>query len=112
MDKYVSALERVRRALQARLEDPYNWQGPGRRQFRSFGIPASKYAVVVTTDETSGPFLDEVRALGWRVVDHEALRTEETYGGWWPTSESVRFCASSGADARQQCSMVRSSRGE
>lgn len=87
MDKYVSALERVRRALQARLEDPYNWQGPGRRQFRSFGIPASKYAVVVTTDETSGPFLDEVRALGWRVVDHEALRTEETYGGWWPTSE-------------------------
>lgn len=89
LEKYTAALVRVRAALQARLEDPYNWRGPGRKHFRSFGIQASQYAVVTTTDEKSGsPFLDEVKALGWRVVDHAALGTAEKYGGWWPTSES------------------------
>lgn len=42
--------------------------------------------VLTTTDEPTGsPFIDEVRALGWHVLDHGALNTTEERGGWWPT---------------------------
>jgi hypothetical protein len=86
LDKYVSALARVRQSLQARLEDPYGWQGPGRAHFRAHGIKADQYAVVTTTDEPSGSeFFLEVKALGWKVLDHDAMRTKEQAGGWWPT---------------------------
>ncbi|GAA6058009.1 hypothetical protein JCM3770_006644 [Rhodotorula araucariae] len=87
LDKYVSALDRVRAALQARLDDPDGWTGPGRAAFRRFGrMRAADYAVVTTTDERGDtPFVQEVRALGWKVLDHDAFETKATLGGWWPT---------------------------
>jgi len=87
LDKYVSALERVQAALQARLDDPDGWTGPGRAAFKTFrGLAAKDYAVVTTTDERGDtPFVQEVRALGWKVLDHDAFETKGTLGGWWPT---------------------------
>ncbi|GAA6002968.1 O-fucosyltransferase family protein [Rhodotorula paludigena] len=87
LEKYVAALERVRERLQARLDDPHGWTGPGRAAFRKFGRLAAKdYAVVATTDERGdSEFVQEVRALGWKVLDHEAFETKDKLGGWWPT---------------------------
>ncbi|KPV73853.1 uncharacterized protein RHOBADRAFT_54447 [Rhodotorula graminis WP1] len=87
LDKYVSALERVQAALQNRLDNPYDWTGPGRFAFRTFdGLSAKDYAVVTTTDERGDtPFVQEVRALGWKVLDHDAFDTKRKMGGWWPT---------------------------
>lgn len=86
LERYVSALARVRDNLQRRLEDPYGWQGPGRAHFRSHGIRADQYAVVTTTDEPKGsPFLEEVKALGWKVLDHDEAETKDKLGGWYPT---------------------------
>ncbi|BGP42713.1 hypothetical protein JCM10449v2_006725 [Rhodotorula kratochvilovae] len=87
LDKYVAALERVRTALQARLDDPDGWTGPGRSAFRRFGrLKAQDYAVVTTTDERGDtPFVQSVRKLGWKVLDHDAFETKEKLGGWWPT---------------------------
>ncbi|GAA6059708.1 hypothetical protein JCM10212_000236 [Sporobolomyces blumeae] len=86
LDKYVAALDRVRTRLQARLDDPLGFSGPGRKNFRSYGLKASEYAVVATTDERSdSPFVAQVKGLGWHVLDHERFETKETFGGWWPT---------------------------
>lgn len=101
LEKYSLAVERIRQRLQMRLDDQEGWRGPGKEHFTDFGLSANDYAVVTTTDEPSGsPFLDEVRALGWTIVDHEALGTANEYGNWWPASEWVRFRAKDGADAR------------
>lgn len=86
LDKYVEALARLRKSLQQRLEDPYGWTGPGRANFRTHGLRADQYTVVTTTDEPKGsPFIQEVKALGWKVLDHEAEETKERLGGWYPT---------------------------
>ncbi|GAA5933945.1 O-fucosyltransferase family protein [Sporobolomyces koalae] len=88
LDKYTAALERLLPRLQARLNNPDSFSGPSRAAFhpRSRKIPAAKYAVVATTDESSdSPFVAEVKSLGWKVVDHEAFETKERLGGWWPT---------------------------
>ncbi|GAA5929026.1 hypothetical protein JCM1841_005613 [Sporobolomyces salmonicolor] len=87
LDQYTAALERVRAGLQARLDDPDGWIGPGRKHFRAFkGLRADEYAVVATTDERGdSEFVKDVRALGWKVLDHDAFETRETLGGWWPT---------------------------
>lgn len=86
LERYTAAVDRVRARLQARLEDPHGWTGPGRKHFQSHGIPASKYQVVVTTDEApNSEFVQQVKALGWKVLDHYHLNTKERFGGWWPT---------------------------
>ncbi|BGP10632.1 hypothetical protein JCM10049v2_006524 [Rhodotorula toruloides] len=86
LDNYKVALGRVQAALQARLDDPDGWTGPGKSAFRSFGIKAKDYAVVCTTDEKGdSDFVKEVRGLGWKVIDHDACETKEKYGAWWPT---------------------------
>ncbi|KAM0753009.1 hypothetical protein T439DRAFT_187623 [Meredithblackwellia eburnea MCA 4105] len=86
LEKYQAAVNRVVANLQQRLDDPEAWRGPGKANFRHFGIPARKYQVLTTTDEPTGsPFIDEVRALGWKVLDHGALNTAQERGGWWPT---------------------------
>ncbi|GAA6032966.1 hypothetical protein JCM8097_000073 [Rhodosporidiobolus ruineniae] len=86
LEKYVAGLARVQAALQARLDDPDNWTGPGRRAFKHFGLRADQYAVVATTDERGdSDFVKEVKALGWKVLDHDAFETKEKLGGWWPT---------------------------
>ncbi|GAA6010954.1 hypothetical protein JCM10207_004011 [Rhodosporidiobolus poonsookiae] len=86
LEKYVAALERVRTALQARLDAPDAWTGPGRKAFRTFGRRADEYEVVCTTDERGdSDFVKEVRALGWKVLDHDAFQTKENYDGWMPT---------------------------
>lgn len=87
LERYVKALERVRYALQKRLDDDMSaWQGPGHKHFRSYGIKADQYPVVVTTDEAMGSdFVKEVRALGWKVLDHDKMETMTKLGGWYPT---------------------------
>ncbi|KAI5476077.1 GDP-fucose protein O-fucosyltransferase [Pseudohyphozyma bogoriensis] len=87
LEKYEKAVERVRDKLQKRLDDgPRTWRGPGKRFFRNWGIKASDYQVLTTTDEPTGSaFIEEVRALGWKVLDHGEEKTEEVLGGWWPT---------------------------
>lgn len=86
LESYKIALERVRERLQVRLDDPEGWSGPTRETFKHHGVPASEYAVVVTTDEAGdSDFVKEVRELGWKVVDHDALTTKDRFGPWWPT---------------------------
>lgn len=89
LEKYTAGLDRVRTRLQARLDDPDGWTGPGKHAFRSTPHPRSarEYAVVCTTDERGdSDFVREVRSLGWKVVDHDAYGTVDRYGsGWWPT---------------------------
>lgn len=84
LEKYQEAVGRVRKRLQRRLTEP--WAGPGRENFKSFGINADKYAVLATTDEAgTSDFVAQVRALGWKVLNHDEMKTIEQYGGWYPT---------------------------
>lgn len=90
--RYVSALERVVAEIQRRLDAEPTPTGPGVEYFsryhspRGLVLPATSYKVVVTTDEAPGtPFWNEVIALGWKIVDHQELGTEEILGGWWGT---------------------------
>ena len=90
LEKYVEALGRLRVSLQRRLEDPYNWRGPGRANFRTHGLRADQYAVVTTTDaatdeEKDTTFVQQIKELGWKVLDHEKAETKEKLGAWYPT---------------------------
>ncbi|GAA5887934.1 hypothetical protein JCM5296_001501 [Sporobolomyces johnsonii] len=87
LEQYTAALERARATLQFRLDNPDGWTGPGKKHFRAFeGLRADEYAVVATTDERGeSEFVKEVRALGWKVLDHDAFETKDKLGGWWPT---------------------------
>lgn len=38
--------------------------------------------VLATTDEHDTGFLDEVRAQGWVMLDHDGEKTIETHGLW------------------------------
>jgi hypothetical protein len=40
--------------------------------------------VVVTSDDESEEYQAQVRAQGWRLVDHEALGTKREHGPWAP----------------------------
>lgn len=85
LDFYIKALERVRERLQKRINAPESWRGPSRKEFKTFeGYEAKDYAIVATSDETSGTeFMLAVKALGWKVIDHDEQRTDEVLGGWW-----------------------------
>lgn len=87
LENFITAVNNVVSRIQARLDDASDWGGPGRQYYSTFdGLPAKKYAVIACTDEPSGSaFLEEVKALGWKVVDHELMKTEEKLGTWWPT---------------------------
>lgn len=89
LEKYTSALDRLLPRLQARIDNSTAFTGPGRSPYRQFSrsrLPATSYSIVATTDESSSsPFVKEVKALGWKVVDHEEFKTKEELGGWWPT---------------------------
>ncbi|KIY44583.1 hypothetical protein FISHEDRAFT_51260 [Fistulina hepatica ATCC 64428] len=39
--------------------------------------------VIVSSDDTSHEFWEEIRSLGWSYVDHEAEKTAEKLGQWW-----------------------------
>ncbi|KAK4048962.1 hypothetical protein OIO90_005597 [Microbotryomycetes sp. JL221] len=84
LERYVAGLERVRARLQERLDDPLNWDGPGRKHFKSYGISAAEYPIVATTDEApDSDFVNQVKELGWNVIDHQAFGTEEKWGPWY-----------------------------
>ena len=39
--------------------------------------------VIMTSDETDEAWWDEVAAIGWVRMDHDALGTVERYGKWY-----------------------------
>ena len=39
--------------------------------------------VIMTSDEMDPAWWDEVTSYGWKKMDHEAMKTEETYGKWY-----------------------------
>ncbi|KAL8286852.1 hypothetical protein RQP46_003858 [Phenoliferia psychrophenolica] len=84
---YKDGVKRIRHKLQDRMDHPGMWRGPGSEK-ESFpaGFLADDYAVVVTTDEASdSPFVADLKALGWMVLDHDAMQTIEYLGEWYPT---------------------------
>lgn len=86
LESYSQAIAVVRHRLQTRLDHPNSWRGPSLTAFKVIpGYSAKEYAVVVTTDEPSeSPFLNEVRKLGWKVIDHEERMTDAVFGNaWW-----------------------------
>lgn len=87
LDKYTAGLDRAQARLQARIDKPNGWTGPGKHAFRAdYYRKATQYPVVCTTDERGdSDFVRKVRSLGWKVVDHDAYGTVDKYGGWWPT---------------------------
>ncbi|EED85211.1 predicted protein [Postia placenta Mad-698-R] len=48
------------------------------------GIDIPHTRVVMTSDESDQAWWDEVTALGWAKVDHDAWETVRTYGRWYP----------------------------
>ncbi|KAI0756814.1 hypothetical protein C8Q80DRAFT_1215643 [Daedaleopsis nitida] len=52
------------------------------RERKGVDIPMAR--VIITSDETDPVWWDEVRALGWKTVDHQKARTVETLGRWYP----------------------------
>ncbi|KAK4046739.1 hypothetical protein OIV83_005844 [Microbotryomycetes sp. JL201] len=86
LERYTAALDKVRMRLQERIENPYNWEGPGRKHFQTHGISAFEYPIVATTDESpDSDFVKQVRALGWHVLDHQKFGTAEKWGPWYPS---------------------------
>lgn len=87
LDKYTDGVARVRRRLQARIDDPDSWMGAGKENAVYFpGLTANDYAVVATSDEEpSSPFVQELVSLGWKVLDHDRMQTSKKYNEWYPT---------------------------
>ncbi|KAH8101626.1 hypothetical protein BXZ70DRAFT_934190 [Cristinia sonorae] len=48
------------------------------------GISVRPEHVIVTSDEESEAWWDEVKAMGWLRIDHEKERTVERFGEWYP----------------------------
>ncbi|KAI0719978.1 hypothetical protein C8T65DRAFT_634490 [Cerioporus squamosus] len=48
------------------------------------GIEVPMDRVIITSDESDPAWWDEVKALGWKTVDHQAARTAEVLGRWYP----------------------------
>ena len=40
--------------------------------------------VIITSDESDPAWWDEVKAMGWKTIDHVGLGTEEAFGKWYP----------------------------
>lgn len=51
-------------------------------QRQGLDIPMTR--VIITSDEKDPAWWEEVRALGWRTLDHEAAGTAEAFGRWYP----------------------------
>ena len=86
IDKYTDGVARARRRLQRRMDDPATWRGPAKNK-ASYpkGLKAADYIVVATTDEKrDSDFVQELLGLGWLVLDHERMQTEEKFGSWMP----------------------------
>ena len=49
---------------------------------KNLTVPATR--VLVTSDETDAAWWADVRARGWRGIDHAAAHTEERLGRWYP----------------------------
>ncbi|GAA6005791.1 hypothetical protein JCM11491_004012 [Sporobolomyces phaffii] len=87
IDKYTDAVRRVRDKLDWRREHPDGWTGPGKGNERFVkGLRGAQYPVVVATDEAPGSdFVKMLREdLGWKVIDHDFMNTEDELGGWYP----------------------------
>ncbi|KAM5533961.1 hypothetical protein V8D89_012386 [Ganoderma adspersum] len=52
------------------------------RERKGLDIPSTR--VVITSDEKDPAWWEQVKALGWKTVDHDALRTTEVFGRWYP----------------------------
>lgn len=88
IEAFTDAVQRVRDTLDRRMDDPAGWAGAGHPHQRYFkGVRGKDYAVVVTTDESmDSEFVRHIRAeLGWRVLDHDHMRTVDKLGEWYPT---------------------------
>ncbi|GAA5943703.1 hypothetical protein JCM3775_001341 [Rhodotorula graminis] len=88
LEAFTDAVQRVRDRLDWRMDHPDGWVGAGHAQQKYFsGVRARHYAVVATTDEApSSDFVRQLKEdLGWKVVDHEHMHTEEELGAWYPT---------------------------
>ncbi|KIY48048.1 hypothetical protein FISHEDRAFT_44056, partial [Fistulina hepatica ATCC 64428] len=49
--------------------------------------------VILSSDEEDPTFWDEVKALGWSFIDHEAEQTRGKYGEWWSIAIDVAIQA-------------------
>ena len=79
------ALDRVISRIKERIDSPSSFLEPGVARAQKFGIAPADYKVLATTDEPTGsPLLDDMRALGWNVLDHGALDTVKDKGPWLP----------------------------
>ncbi|KDE08431.1 hypothetical protein MVLG_01466 [Microbotryum lychnidis-dioicae p1A1 Lamole] len=88
LEGYLAAIKRVQAKLQLRIDDPSSWTSPGKSHFtpRSRSNVVVNFPIVATTDEDmDSDLVRQIRDLGWKVVDHDAMRTIETKGAWWPT---------------------------
>ncbi|KAI0715410.1 hypothetical protein C8Q76DRAFT_730622 [Earliella scabrosa] len=52
------------------------------RERKGVDIPMSH--VIITSDESDPAWWDEVKAMGWKTIDHVGLGTEEAFGKWYP----------------------------
>lgn len=88
LEAFTDGVERARHRLDWRMDHPDEWVGAGHAQQRYWkGVRGKDYAVVATTDEKpDSDFVRQLREeLGWKVVDHDRMRTEEELGAWYPT---------------------------
>ncbi|GAA6034389.1 hypothetical protein JCM8097_002699 [Rhodosporidiobolus ruineniae] len=87
LEAYTDAVARVREKINWRMDHPDGWTGAGKGKERFVkGVRAEQYAVVATTDEKpDSPFVKQLHALGWKVINHESMRTTEELGEWYPT---------------------------
>ncbi|KAI5475197.1 hypothetical protein MNV49_001850 [Pseudohyphozyma bogoriensis] len=88
---YQSAVANIDRQLRDRAKMRNKWYHP------SAPLPGP-HEVLVTTDEpSSSKFVDEIRELGWKVVDHNALNTTATLGDWYgPALDSALLAGGRG----------------
>ncbi|GAA6061938.1 hypothetical protein JCM10212_001506 [Sporobolomyces blumeae] len=87
LEMYTDAVQRVRDKLNWRIDHPDGWDGPGKGRERfEKGFRGQDYVVVVATDEKpDSEFVRQLKDdLGWKVIDHDAMRTGEELGGWYP----------------------------
>ncbi|GAA6040228.1 hypothetical protein JCM8097_004194 [Rhodosporidiobolus ruineniae] len=87
LSNYAASVSDIRRQLQDRLDNPRSKaEREGKPALKRFSTPPSEYAVLVTSDEEGGSEMwKEVEALGWKRLDHTALKTVEVHGEWWPS---------------------------
>ncbi|SCV73350.1 BQ2448_7276 [Microbotryum intermedium] len=87
LEGYLMGIKRIQAKLQSRIDDLQSWQSPGKRHFKPrSGSKVIDFPIVATTDEDMGSDLvRQIRGLGWKVVDHDAMQTIETKGPWWLT---------------------------